>query len=323
MKWGEYSSDVQFILQRSDQQKLDNALVSAKPTPFDQQKTQMDQKSSQLIGSAITPPRTGNIYQQNNGNTNANINNLTNNLTSNTNTIERKQDLVGIVKGIPKQSANQIPKSPPSPTASSSSSTTTSLPKSPVESPQKDAIIEFNSADVRSSLDRKTNGLRDILNLSNESLDRNGNSSSSNNSSSSPGDLFKNCPPISSNGALAPPPYRNPPPPRSSPPTIGHQGPNSLGYVHQKSDSLSSNNSGGGNSSSYRQQRSNKFDFLKEMTPPLSANGSVGGGDAGSEAINEHLLQTAQYRDLMQLIQFQRDKISSQQADITKVCIFP
>lgn len=283
----------------------------------------MDQKTSQLIGSPITPLRTGNIYQQNNGNTNATFNNL----TSNINTIERKQDLVGIVKGIPKQSANQIPKSPPSPTASSSSSTTTSLPKSPVESPQKDAIIEFNSADVRSSLDRKTNGLRDILNLSNESLDRNGNSSSSNNSTSSPGDLFKNCPPISSNGALAPPPYRNPPPPRSSPPTIGHQGPNSLGYVHQKSDSLSSNNSGGG--SGYRQQRSNKFDFLKEMTPPLSGtkkaelNGSIGGSDAGSEAINEHLLQTAQYRDLMQLIQFQRDKISSQQADITKVGIFP
>ena len=79
--------------------------------------------------------------------------------------------------------------------------------------------VEFNSADVRNSLDRKTSMFREARNLSSESLLEAYNLR--NNS-----DTYKNGPPISSNGALVPPPYRDPPPPRTSP-------------LHQKSDSLS------------------------------------------------------------------------------------
>lgn len=307
MKWGEYSNDVQFILQRSEAQKVEQTLT--KTVPFEQQKTQLDQKSSHLIGDAIGSQNVhATINEQSNNLNNFNINN----------SIERKSDLVGIVKGIQKQNTNLIPKSPSSPTplpsltttdgnesiASVSSTTASSLSGSP----QKPTVIEFNSADVRNSLDRKTNALRN----SNDSS-QNDSTDESLNTSSSASDIMKNCS-ISSNGALVPPPYRNPPPPRCSP--------NSMAYVHQKSDSLSSNNSGGG-SSGYRQTRSNKFDFLKEMTPPLSAPKTkmdfINNDDGLNDIINDNVLQNAQFRDLLQLIKFQRDKINSQQADITKV----
>lgn len=367
MKWGEYSSDVQFILQRSEAQKTDNTLGTNNnnintnnKTPFEpqqpkqqQQSPQADQKASQLISSSgtgaptarsgnLTHPNIGNLKNVNNhlNNLNAN-NNVVNsnnnmNINNNINTADRKSDLVGIVKGVQKQNSSVlIPKSPPSSPPSltdgnesiaSTSSASASIVSSPQSTPQKPMVIEFNSADVRSSLDRKTNALRNAINLSNESLDENFNVNGI--GGTSPGDLFKNCPPISSNGALAPPPYRNPPQPRNSPPTISpHSQINSMAFVHhQKSDSLSSSNSGVG-SSGYRQPRSNKFDFLKEMTPPplsRSKNGSFKSDlncnvDGINDIINDNVLQNAQFRDLMQLIKYQRDKISSQQADITKV----
>lgn len=366
MKWGEYSSDVQFILQRSEAQKTDNTLGtnnnninSNNKTPFEpqqpkqqQQQPHADQKASHIISSSVTAPtaRSGNLIHPNIGNA-KNVNSHLNNLNVNNNVVnsnnnmninnnisnaDRKSDLVGIVKGVQKQnSSTLIPKSPPSTPPSltdgnesiaSTSSASASIVSSPQSTPQKPMVIEFNSADVRSSLDRKTNALRNAINLSNESLDENFNVNGI--GGTSPGDLFKNCPPISSNGALAPPPYRNPPQPRNSPPTISpHSQINSMAFVHhQKSDSLSSSNSGVG-SSGYRQPRSNKFDFLKEMTPPplsRSKNGSFKGDlncnvDGINDIINDNVLQNAQFRDLMQLIKYQRDKISSQQADITKV----
>lgn len=336
MKWGEYSNDVQFILQRSDAQKQDaNKTATLEPKPT-------DQKSSPPINAAAcdgTQRSSTNSFQQQQQNlNNLNVNNHNNNPTN----VDRKNDLIGIVKGVPKHSLDQIPKSPPSASpppsttttdgnesiASSSSASAMSSPQSPVVTPKKQAmVIEFNSADVRNSLDRKTNALRNAINFSNESLDENLNlHHHSLKGSVSPSELFKNCPPISSNGALAPPPYRNPPPPRTSPPTVGHSQPNSMAFVHQKSDSWSSNNSGGGSSGGYRTTRSIKLDFLKEMTPSLVGSKNVSlKGDFNSnfeginDIINENVLQTAQFRDLMQLIKYQREKINSQQADITKV----
>lgn len=366
MKWGEYSSDVQFILQRSETQKTDNSLSTINnginnniKTPIEpqlqkqqQQSPQSNQKASQL-STGVPLTRNANLIQSNlgnakiinnnlnnlnvnnniiNHNTNMNINNNNNNI-NNVN-IDRKTDLVGIVKGVQKQNSSVlIPKSPPASPPSltdgnesiaSSSSASASVISSPQSTPQKPMVVEFNSADVRNSLDRKTNALRNAINLSNESLDE------SSNGGASPGDLFKNCPPhVTSNGALAPPPYRNPPQPRNSPPTIGpHSLNNSMAFAHhQKSDSLSSSNSGTVGSSGYRPSRSNQFDFLKEMTPPplsRSKNGSFKGDlncnvDGINDIINDNVLQNAQFRDLMQLIKYQRDKITSQQADITKV----
>lgn len=351
MKWGEYSSDVQFILQRSEAPKQD-----ANKSVTHEQKQQTDQKSPPLATHAHgvagdgTIRNTNNSYQQQP----PIVNNLNVNSNNNVTSVDRKSDLIGIVKGVQQQqqqqaAPGQLPKSPPpsvSPPpsigttdgnesiASSSSVSAMSSPQSSIASPQKaPLVIEFNSADVRNSLDRKTNALRNAINFSDESLDENLNVHHQMlRGSVSPSDMFKNCPPISSNGALAPPPYRNPPPPRNSPPTVGHSQPNSLGFVHQKSDSLSSTNSaggssgGGGGGGGYRSSRSNKFEFLKEMTPPLagSKNGSFQGDfnsnlDGFNDIINENVLQNAQFRDLIQLISYQREKINSQQADITKV----
>lgn len=311
MKWGEYSNDVQFILQRSETQKVDAAADPNKTPTIDQQKSQLDQKSSHSIGDI---PRSSHINQPSIATT---IN--FNNFNINSHSLDRKPDLIGIVKGVQKQNVNIIPKSPPSPASPPSITTdgnesiasiSSASVSSTTGSPQKPA--EFNSADIRSSLDRKTNALRNAIDLSNESLDDSMNNNKLFNTSNS-GDLLKNCPPISSNGALAPPPYRNPPPPRGSP--------NSIGFSHQKSDSLSSNNSGGG--SGYRQPRSNKFDFLKEMTPPLSGTKTMNSKmdiiTNDNEAFNDVINENSQFRDLLQLIKYQRDKINSQQADITKV----
>ncbi len=38
---------------------------------------------------------------------------------------------------------------------------------------------------------------------------------------------------------------------------------------------------------------------------------------------SETIFQNSQYRDLIQLIKYQRDKITTQQADLTKVNFFP
>ena len=145
----------------------------------------------------------------------------------------------------------------------------------------KNIAAEFNSADVRNSLDRKLNNssgsisVVQKLNLSNENLldlynnrnvAMNGNGFSTNSSSS---------PIISSNGALNPPPYRQPPAPRSSP------------NQHQQK---------------FIDINQNKIESLKD-----------------SNDLNDSLMQSSQYRDLIQLIKFQRDKITNQQTDLTKV----
>lgn len=198
-------------------------------------------------------------------------------------------------------------------------------------------ILEFNSADVRNSLDRKTSSFRESINLSIESLPESYKSSNNNFCSiDSASELYKNGPPISSNGALIPPPYRNPPPPQTNSP----QQPNStLGYHHQKSDSQSSSNSLNGNS--YGKHVSLKYEFTKEKSPSSSADTNantnvtqamtnihlnafsnlqtiVNNATSDSELMNSNQFKSAQYRELIQLIKCQREKISIQQADITK-----
>lgn len=203
MKWGEYSSDVQFILQRSEQQKPDpkqatqnikTADVSATPPPTTStaisiQPLERNKENRKSFGSHDGKP----------------------------------PENVGIVKGIPQilPTLHQYHQSPPTsshhspnnsiisnenPNTSTNNNNNATAPKP----------NEFNSADVRDSLDRKTNLFRD--NSSNESL--------IDVYSTRGHELYKTGPPISSNGALVPPPYRDPPAPRVSP-------------LHQKSDSFS------------------------------------------------------------------------------------
>lgn len=195
-------------------------------------------------------------------------------------------------------------------------------------------IMEFNSADVRNSLDRKTSSFRESINLSIESLNNNNNYCSIDSAS----EMYKNGPPISSNGALIPPPYRNPPAPQTNSPQQLNA--STHGYHHQKSDSQSSSNSLNGNG--YGKHVSLKYEFTKEKSPNNGADNNantnanhatttnihlnaignlqaiVNKATSDSELMNSNHFKNAQYRDLMQLIKCQREKITIQQADITK-----
>lgn len=151
----------------------------------------------------------------------------------------------------------------------------------------KNIAAEFNSADVRNSLDRKLNtssgsvSVVQRLNMSNENLldlynNRNVAMNGYNSNSSS-------SPVISSNGALnpppyQPPPYRQPPAPRNSP-----------------------------------NQHQQKFMDVN--------HNKIENGIKDVNDLNDVLMQSSQYRDLIQLIKFQRDKITNQQSDLTKVCL--
>lgn len=210
--------------------------------------------------------------------------------------------------------------------------------------------MQFNSADVRNSLDRKTSSFREVVNL-NDERDRishrttnSTNSSMSENSNlDSTTESYKNGPPISSNGALAPPPYRNPPSPKTNSPLL-HQY-NSLLIHHQKTDSQSSSTTN--NSSKLIDFSTNKSShFMKEMSPSPTTTTTMNAHHFGTnrqaspnihinalsnlqaivntatsdkDLMNDNQFQNAQYRELLQLIHFQREKINNQQSDISKV----
>ncbi|XP_037047548.1 ras association domain-containing protein 8 [Bradysia coprophila] len=253
MKWGEFSSDVQFILQRSEQQKTDTKQASQNC------KTE-DVPSPATTSTAISIQPLGTERNKENRKSFGSHDG-------------RPPENVGVVKGIPQAFPTlhqyQPPTSPINPTTSNenpNSSTNNSTAITPKPN-------EFNSAHVRNSLDRKTNLFRDAS--SNESLmDVYGTRSNH--------ETYKINPLISSNGALIPPPYRDPPPPRVSP-------------LHQKSDSLSK---------------------MFEYKDNVNMNTFVSVKDLNDSS--ETIFQNSQYRDLIQLIKYQREKISSQQADLTK-----
>lgn len=307
MKWGEYSSDVQFILQRSDQQKT---------ATDDTTKSSVDAKET--IDASKKPKSTLTDLPKS----------TQKETTSNQNAAEqkvefRKNDLVGIVKGVPHASPTAKSPPPDSPSSSLTTDCTESSMSTPPKSPSKmSPILEFNSADVRNSLDRKTNAFCEADASINESLQESYRNNNNNNIDST-SEIYKIGPPISSNGALAPPPYRNPPPPHTSPP-LGHQT-HFTNIFHKKTDSQSSANSINGN-------LYGKPAHFKEMSPPLNAGNIhnishlqaiVNNATSDGELINDINLQKAQYRELIQLIQFQREKINIQQANITKVCMHP
>ncbi|XP_055302190.1 ras association domain-containing protein 8 [Sitodiplosis mosellana] len=352
MKWGEYSSDVQFILQRSDQTKKAVPDQAAKnpassPPPVNESpkkaKSTFDQPMS--IEKLATPP----MEEQNSTRTAPSENIKTNE--------HRRSDLIGIVKGIPHATMQNLTKiSPPlSPCSSTTgtSITTTSdfadidyaTPK-PLQNIAKSPILQFNSADVRNSLDRKTSAFREMVNLNDARTQishRNNNSTNSsmseNSNLDSTTESYKNGPPISSNGALLPPPYRNPPSPKTNSPLL-HQY-SSLLIHHQKTDSQSSNTTN--SSSKLMDFTSNKTHFMKELSPSPTATmnaqsyGSnrqaspnihinalsnlqaiVNSATSDKDLLNDNQFQNAQYRELLQLIHLQREKISHQQSDISK-----
>ncbi|XP_054747307.1 uncharacterized protein DDB_G0283357 [Anastrepha obliqua] len=203
------------------------------------------------------------------------------------------------------------------------------------------SINEINLAVVRESLDRRIAAdSPDVLyatphsknfNSSGNHQHNNNNSSNSCSSSSSenlldiyngnvnrsggdmpPDLLYKNAPTISANGALVPPPYRDPPPPRNSPLQL---------QQHQlHTQQMSSAGLGSAVVNSYNQDYNNTSDYDVEHLSGSSNGVGVreGCGSVGSIEESESIFQATQYNDLMQLIKFQREKISAQQLELSK-----
>lgn len=353
MKWGEYSSDVQFILQRSDQPKNtipDQAAsknpASSPPLPSESPKKAKSTFDQPMMSADKLP--SSSLSEDRNSIQSVTSENIPTNEP-------RRTDLIGIVKGVPHTTMQNLTKiSPPLSPCSSitgTSITTTSdfadmeyVTSKPLQSVAKSPVLQFNSADVRNSLDRKTSAFREVVNLNDDRVQRNTNSTNSsmseNSNLDSTTESYKNGPPISSNGALAPPPYRNPPSPKTNSPLL-HQY-NNLLIHHQKTDSQSSSTTN--NSSKLIDFTTNKSaHFMKELSPsPTTAMNTqnrqaspnihinalsnlqaiVNSATSDKDLLNDNQFQNAQYRELIQLIHLQREKINNQQTDISKVSFF-
>lgn len=238
MKWGEYSSDVQFILQRSEQ-----------TLPQSQQQIERQQEKQQLGLEKGYHVRQSSFPTTNN---NA-ISCSRSNPTSPIKQLYKKGENMSMPQfnQNPDYNKKQILLAPAETLAP------TMIEQSIQSSTQQfhDQINRsFTSADVRNSLDRKINNL--VPQQYNQSFSyelRLGANNKQNNNST-----------ISSNGSLAPPPYRPPP------------------------------------------------------SPSLNQNSLDSSAKSLDEITDAQDLHNVQYKELVQLIQFQREKLSMQQADLNK-----
>ncbi|XP_063706626.1 ras association domain-containing protein 8 [Culicoides brevitarsis] len=289
MKWGQYSSDVQFVLQRSEQKQ------QLQQHPQSKQQLQRQQEKAMQEGNHVRQrslPST-NPSTMTNSNTNARSNPASP-VTSPTLGLYNKRDNMSmpafvreaetrkslttqdrpVVRNLMSPQMQHRPFNPLiSPHKYAHSSPGSNHESSPINHNEwhNTSNGEVTAADVRNSLDRKVNmkpmrgGMSSNENLLAENNNMNGQQS----------------PSVSSNGSLVPPPYRDPPAPRSSP------------LINNKSNPILDQNIVNGR----------RIDF-NEM--PNGVNDQQYGQNG------------SQYRDLVQLIQFQRDKITVQQSDLTK-----
>jgi hypothetical protein len=150
-----------------------------------------------------------------------------------------------------------------------------------------DNSTDILGSDVSSSPDKS-------FNLKNESLLANCKVKSA---SSSPVAL------IGTSGSLNPPPYRNPPAPSANKTSSNNNFP-----VQQINNNNNSNSSSNGQ---------------KLVDTSFNNNSNSNSSNSSNSNIvlpsNDDLLQSIQYKDLIQLIKLQRDKIINQQNDLTKV----
>lgn len=342
MKWGEYSSDVQFILQRSDQQKVvapqsadqavKNPAVSPPQANGSPKKAKPTLDQSKDLGKLLSPNSERRILQHIPGN------------VAEAADEARKSEIIGIIKGIPHTTMQNLTKiSPPlSPCSSTTgtSITTTSdfgdMEYATRSTPHAHKMpeLQFNTADIRNALDRKTS-FREVGHESDENLPpssyRSTSSSLSDNTNlDSTTEAYKNGPSISSNGALVPPPYRNPPNPKTNSPLLH----TNLFISHQKSDSQSSNTTNSSNcmTSKFMRDQSSPSSLAHSVSPPHpqpttnihinalnNLQNIVNNATSEIDLLNDNQFQSAQYRELLQLIHYQRDKINNQQVDISKV----
>lgn len=350
MKWGEYSSDVQFMLQRSDQLANNKSPVSDLKAAL---ATRNAQKSAVAAAAATPviadisihqhPLDTGKELRKHFAADPANV------------VSPRMADNVGIVRGIPQAAApsaernnnistqnqqqhhrsNQSQQLPyqhqhllhhhqTDPSISSTTSNATTISCGSNTSATTDSSshqlqtssaglnnaaatsvsppltpIEFNTADVRNALDRKTSSSSATAGAL---IDDSAATAAQPNSPIHPATmLYAQGPAISSNGALVPPPYRDPPPPRASPcgpPSVAASAmsPPTGAFadaLHHRFDSAALNTA---------------FVHVKDLADAaLNPDAAAG-----------VIFHNAQYRELVQLIKFQREKLTVQQADLGK-----
>lgn len=289
MKWGEYSSDVQFVLQRSEQ--------SQQQLQRQQQKKQIQENgnyprqrsltsatslpnSRSNPASPVTSPRLELYNKKDNMSMPAFVRDgeaRKSLVTSSPDVVERPQIRNLMSPQLQHRPFNTIILPPKHAGGSAiymnspgGSELSGSGPEPEYATPIKANInysgAELTAADVRNSLDRKVNATqqRPSPAMSNENLLDNTLS-----------------PSVSANGSLVPPPYRDPPAPRSSPLT-------NTSLTKYPQNSLPEVNG----------RRIDFKDYPSNDIPDMQHSG--------------------QYRDLVQLIQFQRDKITVQQSDLTK-----
>lgn len=279
MKWGEYSSDVQFILQQSESKVTTTAAAQAPPTvssptsvtqPINRQKaiteTGVANESKTIINPLQQPLFPGKVVDLNNLDTYQNLDQKK--------VIEFKEN-IGVVRGIQQHQQQKPNASPvmqhvkpagfvlptvlnhPQHSPASSHSAQSSMDSNSFAPPPKK---NFNSMDVRNNL-----------------VDRLCTATTTASTTTDAVVIVQNrphSPIISKNGALVPPPYRDPPPPASA------------------TTSPSSTTT-----STAPQEDQN----LHELLP-----------QGGMVAVN-------QYRDLVQLIKLQRDQMAVQQGDLSKM----
>lgn len=250
-------------------------------------------------------------------------------------------DNIGIVKGIPQQQQQQVTQQPPTLAASAvptlvtkeqqpSQDTNMVAPLVPKHEKSLSNPLDMTSASnntplvangydfynnnsinnninnnsssnsnqhIYSQLSKSSNELR---RSSPNEMYYNNNNNSINNNNNSP-ELYKQTPTISANGALVPPPYRDPPPPRNSP-------------MCQSQRMASSNADTMSNASSSTNP------FLSDYDQHSNHNNNNNNSQAMEEG--ESMFQATQYNDLLQLIKFQREKITAQQMELQKVTVY-
>ncbi|XP_017052762.1 putative uncharacterized protein DDB_G0271606 [Drosophila ficusphila] len=316
LKWGEYANDVQFILQRSEN----------KTQQQQQQQQQNNNNNNNTNYAAMTTKKP--LGPNNNNNkpaptlqkqkSNVELGYRTKELKKSFGAYDAKQfDNIGIVKGIPQQSQPPtsgagvsppvvqqeqmppqdnnnvalVPKHEKSLSNPLDMTSTSSNP--PAAANNYNDFYNNNSSSnqhIYSQLSKSSNELR--RSSPNENYYNNNNNSVNNNNNSP--ELYKQTPTISANGALVPPPYRDPPPPRNSPMCQGQR------LASSNADTMSN-------------ASSSTNPFLSDYDQHSNHNNNSQAMEEG-----ETMFQATQYTDLLQLIKFQREKITAQQMELQK-----
>ncbi|KAH8277374.1 hypothetical protein KR026_009996 [Drosophila bipectinata] len=331
LKWGEYANDVQFILQRSENK-------TQQQTPQQQQQQNNNNNNNNNNNYAVNttkkplgPNNSKPAPTLQKQKSNVELSYRSKELKKSFGGYDAKQfDNIGIVRGIPQQQPPLPTSKPPAssspvvPTEQSPTQENTNLaplvPKhekslsNPLDmtstgSTPPTAATGYNdfynnnngNQHIYSQLSKSSNELRrSSPNEMYYNNNTNANLNNNNNNNNSP-ELYKQTPTISANGALVPPPYRDPPPPRNSPMCQGQR------MAISNADTMSNASSS-----------TNPFmsDYDQHSTQSSSHNMNNNGSQAMDEG--ENMFQATQYNDLMQLIKFQREKITSQQMELQK-----